>query len=1277
MEEELEEYLIREISEPMPSAIASTIADNNFGEVDELISDAYDPAPMKRRLFAYFENLSTSDFSKELTELQSTLMSNDNFQIYVYACAVKFDKNRYPLFYFPVEVSLSNSPFTITVDPQIFINKKAIDFASRKISENPGHHVSFVLPERILYLSEGENFHTKIQNMLEKLSTGLSFSEFIDLREDKSQKIFRSPIEINNSLHFSAFDKSDESILNDYEELLNILKGESDTAQDFHSIIRNFMSSEESESFDETVDNKWDESSLSERLVYESPVPLNAEQRKIISGLKHKNCRFVAVQGPPGTGKSHTITACVFDAIIKNKSVLILSDKKEALDVVEKKIRDTLQKVRIKPDLQDPILRLGKQGSTYTKILSKNSIAELKKNHQAAIVSSVDLDEKIKQTTESIKSTIKDVESKAKGICIKKIAAIQRNENQLKSFFKDAENAFCDPSFVQGVCSVKYISDFIGRNDIKRLFDCWGQSITLENLNTLLSLQQKINATKENITISEAMRFFIKFSANSLPLLGQLISEYQSCKYPIVGFLFTKTQAREIDRKLSSEFECVSAHNAHTNLEKLERAEDGFRITISDLNVIGIKKSVDVNLALFQYLQNIEIASKDIESMQSAIKNYHSSIEQDSTGYLRELRIDDSNLEKLAAHAEQVNEVIDAFKNLPDMDYTEALTRLELLQTQQLANIVNRRVVDFATKTKKSAEQIKTIIRKKQKFPKNLFENLKEAFPVIISSIRDYAEYVPLEKGIFDLVVIDEASQVSIAQALPAFVRAKKVLVLGDRNQFSNVKTSNASKSTNKKHKNEILKQFQKEENPNQIMLNQIALFDIKKSVLEFVEYIANLSITLQKHYRSYPDLISYSSKFFYSNGLDSIKIRGKKIDEVIQFKRVNDDNLIELARNINQPEAEAIIAELEQLSQLDNPPDVCVITPHTEQQRHIYHEVLKREGSSHLIEKLKLRVFTFDTCQGEEAHTILYSMVANQNRDRLNYLFAKDMGNLENIEDSLRLQRLNVGFSRAKERVCFFHSKPIAEFSGSIGTALSHFKDALEKANKFPQPSDTDPKSPMEKKVLHWLQRVPLIDQLGIEVIAQFEMGKYLQQLDPTYKHPKYRVDFLLKVPNEGKESLIVIEYDGFKEHFENLDEVTALNYPAYMKTSDIERQKTLERYGCKFLRINRFNVGANPVDTLGKRLQQKVGNITSIPETPELIEEQQGRVKSLETGESKVCSRCGEVKNIENFHDENLKSNYGRVCSDCKGARKSETMAGTGGIFGSGDHSFLIGTD
>lgn len=100
------------------------------------------------------------------------------------------------------------------------------------------------------------------------------------------------------------------------------------------------------------------------------------------------------------------------------------------------------------------------------------------------------------------------------------------------------------------------------------------------------------------------------------------------------------------------------------------------------------------------------------------------------------------------------------------------------------------------------------IIREKQRFPVDKFADIQRAFPCIIAGLRDYAEFIPLDRDLFDLVIIDEASQVSIAQALPAIIRAKKVLVLGDRNQFGNVKTSTASHEVNAAYMQDLLKAF-------------------------------------------------------------------------------------------------------------------------------------------------------------------------------------------------------------------------------------------------------------------------------------------------------------------------------------------------------------------------------------------------------------------------------------------------------------------------------------
>ena len=40
--------------------------------------------------------------------------------------------------------------------------------------------------------------------------------------------------------------------------------------------------------------------------------------------------------------------------------------------------------------------------------------------------------------------------------------------------------------------------------------------------------------------------------------------------------------------------------------------------------------------------------------------------------------------------------------------------------------------------------------------------------------------------------------------------------------------------------------------------------------------------------------------------------------------------------------------------------------------------------------------------------------------------------------------------------------------------------------------------------------------------------IGEYLRQLDPTYQHPNYKVNFLVKISGGGKSISIIIEYDG-----------------------------------------------------------------------------------------------------------------------------------------------------
>lgn len=188
---------------------------------------------------------------------------------------------------------------------------------------------------------------------------------------------------------------------------------------------------------------------------------------------------------------------------------------------------------------------------------------------------------------------------------------------------------------------------------------------------------------------------------------------------------------------------------------------------------------------------------------------------------------------------------------------------------------VDKRLVSFMENFRSDAKTLAAVIANRQKFPAEKFGSVKESFPVILASIRQFGEYMPLVPDLFDVIVIDEASQVSVAQAFPALLRAKKVVVLGDSKQFSNTKSSNASIALNEKYRSDLEGFFRQRVSQEASMLQRLAKFDVKCSILEFCQLCANYSSMLRKHFRSYQELISYSSKTFYGDQLQAIKIRG------------------------------------------------------------------------------------------------------------------------------------------------------------------------------------------------------------------------------------------------------------------------------------------------------------------------------------------------------------------------------------------------------------------
>lgn len=1238
---------------------------------------------------AFFSDLKTNDLFQEVYEINRNKQILDKQEFYLYFCNITYNQAKYPIFYIPLNIEEQNDTLTINFDSQLYINKKSIEYIAQEFNETTGKKGTLQgINDRIIYLSQHkEDLAEHVGIILNELTNFFDLDQQLDISNPEKQIARGSKCRITNETNLTLFDKSDEALINDYEEILALEEG-SELFDNFDEIIDGFINANPISVTDE-VDTVWDELDTSNKLVSENPIPLNSEQRKILLALNNDKCNYILVEGPPGTGKSHTITAIAFNAVLENKSVLILSDKKEALDVVEDKFANTMNTVRFDQNFQNPILRLGKSGNNYRQILQAGSVDRIRTNYKVVKNKFDGLEENIEKSILGLREDLVADVLISQNIEVKELIEFIQLEEYVKSNIKyvdllelnGIQNSYLDIEELKNAISrlntvldansnlnqfTKVIGASLENNaQFQHIEDVVSEaSVTVEALNGL----SEVVSEEEITTIRDT---FNTISSTDLPKLSEYIQKYQSYKKAIVGFRFNKAKVESLDIDFINTFSCKFS-SPHQNLDSLvtvlnslrQIEEYGKQLKLNKLNEIDF---VSLSVSFKPHdaepvVESLQQISKDISFIKNVISKYPSTSEklklnkdsfQPSNTPIQ--LVGEVEFDKLLRYLSLSQKISKQFNSFPDYNFRDQQKDIEKLVTEKMTYLMDERLVKFANDNKNDLQTLKDIIKSKEKFPKELFTALKEAFPCILSGIRDYAEYIPLAPDIFDLIIIDEASQVSIAQAFPALLRAKKVLILGDKLQFGNVKSAQAKSDVNQEYLNRVKDVFEKNVSNESSKLQKLAYFDVKKSILDFFGFINNYQTMLKKHFRGYKENISLSNKYFYQNALEVMKIRGKSIDDVIKIEVLPEKENTETNKipNTNIQEIEFIITKLNELKDENSNSSVGIITPHTNQQNLLSEIISTSPNRDFFYDNLHLKIMTFDTCQGEERDIIFYSMVATKEDDKLQYIFSKDLS-LKSLDDddeeSIRKQRLNVGLSRSKECMYFVLSKEPSEYVGAAREALLHYQQAIEDAAKEKSVDSVDQKSPMEPKVLNWFYQTEFWnknkDRSYFE--TQFELGKYLKQLDPTYNHPNYEVDFLLIYTDESsQEHKIVLEYDGFYEHFQNPENVNKYNFENYYSEADIYRQKILEGYGYHFIRINKFNIGDSPVATLDERIAQTI-NPSRAKNT--FLEDINNTIKGIHNKELKECVRCNEPKPIEEFDDPTLASGKGKICKTCK---------------------------
>lgn len=458
IEEELTDIFKKKVEDPVAESLKLILSGEKVN-VKKTLKGTLDVEDVRDSLTKFFEMFKVSDLFNDLHELYQNFKIEDKQEFYFYFYDISYQKNKYPIFYIPFSVERESDTFHIVFDSQIYINKKALAYIVQEYNlEREKKGELKTITDRIIYLADHENdLPNTLQDTVTEITNFFGLEERLSVTKPEIQTSKSLYVNVSTNVYVALFDKSDEALLNDYEDILNA-DTDSTLMQGFEVLIEDFIH-KNPESVARTIRDDWDGKSVDERLVYKSPIPLNSEQQQILSAINNDKCKYVLVEGPPGTGKSHTITAVVFDTILENKSVLVLSDKKEALDVVEKNIENTLNKVRVDEKFQNPVLRLGKTGNNYGQLLSQSSIDAITEQFSAVRSKYPNLNEQIEDAISALRNGVEGQVDAYRQISLEdvnELAALEQHFNEV-GFCIDVDEAINNPDSVEELTNIRSI----------------------------------------------------------------------------------------------------------------------------------------------------------------------------------------------------------------------------------------------------------------------------------------------------------------------------------------------------------------------------------------------------------------------------------------------------------------------------------------------------------------------------------------------------------------------------------------------------------------------------------------------------------------------------------------------------------------------------------------------------------------------------------------------------------------------------------------------------
>jgi very-short-patch-repair endonuclease/KaiC/GvpD/RAD55 family RecA-like ATPase len=411
---------------------------------------------------------------------------------------------------------------------------------------------------------------------------------------------------------------------------------------------------------------------------------------------------------------------------------------------------------------------------------------------------------------------------------------------------------------------------------------------------------------------------------------------------------------------------------------------------------------------------------------------------------------------------------------------------------------------------------------------------LLKILPCWIMTPDDVARLFPCDPGLFDVVIIDEASQCDLPSMTPVLFRAKQAVIAGDSKQMQSQRFAfTANQISAQAWAEHGLDRLDRERwlDPSKVDLLQLASIRMDEQVF------------LDEHYRSLPPIIGFSNERWYRNRLRIMRDQDDKRfgdpgSPAVTLHRVHGNVTRETQEN--EREGRALVEHLREMLQHPAYSDASfgVICLFQEQMR-LVNDMVAEEIPDDMRSAHDLVVVNPDGFQGDERDVILYSLSYDGNGMAQSALSARQ-AEREHVQGML-----NVAFTRARDEIHVFHSAPVNEFGTASGSGA--IKDWLEYCSQ------------------HCDQ--PKTDNISIDVQLAKAQSEFETQVISALASKGVKV--ISQYPCCGYSIDCVAELDGSRVAIECDGEIWHLDEQGNLKAEDLLRQEVLERAGWSVVRI------------------------------------------------------------------------------------------------------------